>query len=105
MINQISLSGKIIGEQIRHGASGQGTKVINFKIVNKHPKATVAIYKDVEAWGSEADRASEHLEIGDHVVVYGELRVSKWTDDDGEDHYREKIVAHRIVKMANVKKG
>lgn len=105
MINQINLSGKIIGEEIRSGSSRQGTEFVNFRIMNKHPKADTPIFKDVEAWGAEAERAIEHLEVGDWVTVYGELRVSKWTDDSGKDRYHEKIVAHRIIKMANVKRG
>ncbi|MCK5610087.1 single-stranded DNA-binding protein [Candidatus Pacearchaeota archaeon] len=105
MINQINLSGKIIGDKIRSGHSKQGTVFVNFRIMNKHPKAEAAIFKDVEAWGAEAERAIEYLEVGDYVTVYGEIRVSKWQDDDGEDRYHEKIIAHRIIKMANVKKG
>jgi len=96
MINSVHLAGKIVGDEIRNSQSRDGTTVVNFRLYTKHPKAKNPIYIDVETWGAEADRIMENAEVGDYVLVEGELRMDQWESQNGT-RSKIKITAHRII--------
>ena len=50
-------------------------------------------FVDVEAWGRQAETASQYLTRGRPVYIEGRLRVEEWTDRDGKPRHTLEVHA------------
>jgi single-strand DNA-binding protein len=83
-------------------ATPKGTPVCNFSLasnryymVDEESKKDVYFF-DVEAWSALAENCGKNLTKGKGIKVVGKLRQDRWTDGEGKNHSRIKIVADHI---------
>lgn len=57
------------------------------------------LWVKVVLWGTQADRFFEEIKKGDKVVVQGQLKEEKWTNNDGEEKKALMINAVLVEKM------
>jgi single-strand DNA-binding protein len=50
----------------------------------------------VECWGSTADKIMREVKKGSRVSCFGRLRQDRWTDKDGNNQSKVKIIAEHI---------
>ncbi len=85
----------------------KGTPVCTFSVAsNRYYKAgeetkQEVSFFDVEAWSALAERCGSSLKKGQGVKVAGQLRQDRWTDGEGKNHSRVKIVASYVDPRAN----
>jgi single-strand DNA-binding protein len=53
-------------------------------------------YFDVEVWSRVAEACEKHLKKGRGVRVVGRLKQDRWTDDEGQSHFKVKIVGEHV---------
>ncbi len=53
-------------------------------------------YFDVEAWSTLGQACADTLKKGRGVRVVGRLKQERWTDADGKEHSKVKIVAEHV---------
>ena len=89
----------------------KGTPVCNFCVasnryykVDDESKKDVYFF-DVEAWSGLAETCKNNLAKGKGVKVVGNLRQDRWTDGEGKNHSRVKIVASHIDYRMNFSKS
>lgn len=51
---------------------------------------------DVEVWAKQAEICEKYLEKGRGVRVVGRLKQDRWTDKEGQNRYKIKIVGEHI---------
>ena len=80
----------------------KGTPVCNFSVasnryyfVDEETKKEVFFF-DVEAWSDLAETCGKNLHKGRGVKIVGKLRQDRWTDGEGKNHSRVKIVADTV---------
>lgn len=85
----------------------KGTAVCNFSVasnryytVGEEKKQDVYFF-DVETWAALAETCGRNLKKGKGVKVVGKLRQDRWTDGEGKNHSRVKIVADHVDIRAN----
>ena len=55
-------------------------------------KVTDTSWHDIEAWGKQAEVIAKYCQKGHKLAVIGELRYDKYTNKDGQEVTRAKIV-------------
>ena len=50
-------------------------------------------------WGAQADNAGRYLSKGSKVLLVGEMRTRKWSDQNGQDRYSTDLVANEMQFM------
>jgi single-strand DNA-binding protein len=78
-----------------------GKSVASFSIcINDGPKGTDGKYGanwfEVVAFDKLAEIVGEHVDAGSKLCVHGRLTVNKWTDQEGKQQSRVKIVANSL---------
>lgn len=73
--------------EIRHTKGG--APVANFSVACSYTKDITEWY-NVSAWGANAEFAGK-LKKGDRVVIVGQMRTRKWTDQSGNDRYTTEL--------------
>ena len=53
-------------------------------------------WHSVTVFGKSAENCGQYLAKGRQVFVEGQLRTSKWQDQDGRDRYRTEIIAQNV---------
>ena len=53
-------------------------------------------YFDVVCWRELAEHASQSLERGSRVIVYGQLQQRTWEDQDGQKRTKNEILAEEV---------
>jgi single-strand DNA-binding protein len=100
-LNSIMIEGNLTRDpELR--ATPKGTPVCSFGVAsNRFYRYEEELQKevsffDVEAWARNAERCGEELEKGRGVRVIGRLKQDRWTDGEGKNHSRVKIVAEHV---------
>ena len=62
-------------------------------------------YFDVEAWATLGERCHHYLKKGSGVRVVGRLKQDRWSDADGKQHSRVKIIAEHVEFRGNPAAG
>ncbi len=75
--------------------------VTNFRVAANHEWGSkngnkVVSYFSVECWEKLAENCNQYLHKGSRVTVQGELREDRWTDPQGQNHSRTKIIARSV---------
>lgn len=109
-LNSILLEGNLTRDPVMN-ATAKGTKVLNFGVAtNRFYRMEEELQKevsffDVEVWARGAEQCSKLLTKGRGVRVIGRLKQDRWTDVEGQNHSRVKIVAEHVeVKPQFTKK-
>jgi single-strand DNA-binding protein len=79
-----------------------GNKVASWSIAYKARREGDTEWFDVEAWGPLAEAVARDVERGQRLVVQGKLRVAKWTDAQGQQRTKYRIVANAIKKVRSM---
>ena len=97
MYQRITIIGNL-GADPETRSTKSGDTVANLRVaVNKKTKdGDITEWFRVVAFKQSADFASKYLKKGNMVLVDGEMRTSKWTDKDGNDHYKTELIANNI---------
>ncbi len=53
-------------------------------------------YFNIETWNKTAENCAKYLKKGSHVLVEGYLRQERWTDQEGKNRERVKVVASNV---------
>lgn len=85
----------------------KGTPVCSFCVasnryykVDNESKQDVYFF-DVETWAALAETCGRNLAKGKGVKIVGKLRQDRWTDGEGKNHSRVKIVADHVGYRTN----
>jgi len=97
-LNQVKLMG-FLGNDPEIRTSQKGKEVAVFSVgVNQKRKNKEGKYEDVASWfqvsvlnPSLVKITKDYLKTGTRVLVSGELRNNKWTDEKGNDHFTTDI--------------
>jgi len=54
-------------------------------------------WHSIVTFGKTAENCSQYLSKGREVFVEGQLRTSKWQDQEGKDRYRTEIIAQTVT--------
>jgi single-strand DNA-binding protein len=101
-LNKVQLIGNL-GRDPETRFTPTGKKVCAFSLaVNGRPGD--AEWFHIEAWERLAEVCQEYLTKGKLIFVEGRLQTDKWNDDQGQTHYRTKVVA-RQMQMLDRKAG
>jgi len=98
-LNQTKLMG-FLGADPEIRTSQKGHEVAVFSVgVNQKRKNKDGKYEDVASWfkvsvlhSALVNITKEYLKRGTRVLVTGELRNNKWTDDQGKEHFATEVV-------------
>lgn len=100
-LNSILLEGNLTRDPVAY-QTPKGTSVCTFSIasnrfykVNEEKQKEVSFF-DVEAWSRLAERCGEYLSKGRGVRVVGRLKQDRWTDKEGNNRNKVKIVAEHV---------
>ncbi|MDA3958289.1 MAG: single-stranded DNA-binding protein [Oceanispirochaeta sp.] len=80
----------------------KGTRVCKFSVASNRFYKSEGIrqsevsYFDVEVWSKVPEACEKHLSKGRGVRVVGRLKLDRWTDDQGDSHYKVKVVGEHM---------
>jgi single-strand DNA-binding protein len=100
-LNSILVEGNLVRDPIVT-QTPKGTNVCSFAVAsNRFYKTDDDMQKevsffDVEVWAKLAESCGEHLKKGRGVRVVGRLKQDRWTDADGKNHSKVKIVGEHV---------
>ena len=100
--NKVTLIGNLGQDpELRYTPSGEA--VCNFSLAtNERKKDKTGEFQDVTTWfrvtlwRNQAENASKYLEKGRSVYIEGRLRLSEWTDRDGNSRQTLEVTASEM---------
>lgn len=109
MINQATLLGRV--GKIDTKTTSNGTKICNFSIatskrfVKDGQKQEKSTWHNVTAFQKLAEIADNYINVGDMIFVQGEMESQKYTGNDGQEKYRNFIIANTIQMLPKAKES
>ena len=100
-LNSVLVEGNLTRDPV-FTESPKGTSICSFSIANnRYYKQEEEIYNevsylDIETWSKLADICSQHLTRGRGVRVVGRVKQDRWSDSEGKNHNRVKIIAEHV---------
>lgn len=100
-LNSILLEGNLTRDP-ESKQTGKGTALCTFSVAsNRFFRMGDSVQKevsffDVETWSSLAERCAGELTKGRGVRVIGHLKQERWTDPEGQNRSKIKIVADHV---------
>jgi single-strand DNA-binding protein len=100
-LNSILVEGNLVRDPVVT-QTPKGTNVCSFAVAsNRFYKTDDELQKevsffDVEVWAKLAESCSEYLKKGRGVRVVGRLKQDRWTDAEGKNHSKVKIVGEHV---------
>lgn len=100
-LNSIILEGRLTADPVSKTLPN-GTLVTLFSVAsNRYFKSgdqinEEASFFDIETWSKLAEKCRDTLKKGRGVRVVGRLKQDRWTDADGRNHSRVKIIAEHV---------
>lgn len=96
-VNKVILLGRL-GQDPEVRTLPSGGKVVNFSLAtsenytNKNgERVEQTEWHRIELWDNLANVAEQYLKKGDMTYVEGKIRTEKWTDQNGQERYTQKI--------------
>ncbi len=96
-VNKVILLGRL-GQDPEVRTLPSGGKVVNFSLATSEnytnksgEKVEQTEWHRVELWDNLANIAEQYLKKGDMAYVEGKIRTEKWTDQNGQERYTQKI--------------
>lgn len=78
---------------------------VNRKITKNGQRVDEVSYFDVTVWSKLAEVCSQYLRKGQLVLFSGELVQDRWTDSDGKQRSKVKLVAEKMQFLSGSKGG
>lgn len=95
--NKVIMAGRLVRDPEKR-ISQDGKMFATFTIaVDRGYKSEETDFFDCVAFGNTADYLLSYVRRGYMVLVEGNLQIDKWTDRDGVNHSKPKIIAN-VVK-------
>ncbi|MDA3955505.1 single-stranded DNA-binding protein [Oceanispirochaeta sp.] len=100
-LNSVILEGNLVRDP-EANLTPKGTPVCKFSLASNRFYKSEGIrqsevsYFDVEVWSKVAEACEKHLSKGRGVRVVGRLKQDRWTDDQGDSHYKVKVVGEHV---------
>jgi single-strand DNA-binding protein len=100
-LNSILVEGNLVRDPDLH-QTPKGTPVCSFSLasnryykIDNETQQEVSFF-DIEVWNKLADSCGEQLKKGRGVRVVGRLKQDRWTDADGKNHSKVKIIGEHV---------
>ena len=97
-LNVVNATGRLTDEpELRYTPNGKAVADVRMAINNSYkPKGSDEWEDDpcfitVTFWGQTAETISEHFNKGEPIVITGNLKQDRWSDDDGNKRTKIKI--------------
>jgi len=109
-LNSILVEGNLTKDPVL-AQTPKGTDVCNFSVAsNRFYRQDEELQKevsffDVEVWAKNAQRCAEFLTKGRGVRVVGRLKQDRWSDSEGKNRSRVKIVGEHVEFKPNFNRG
>ena len=111
-MNVVALTGRLVrGSELRYPQNG-GTPSLRFSIaVNRNRKGADGSwvedpsYFDCVYFARNAEAMSQYLEKGRQVAIQGELRQSRWEDQNGQSRSRIEIFVNSLSLVSQGQGG
>jgi single-strand DNA-binding protein len=111
MINKVILVGNL-GREPEIKFTGDGKAIANLAVATNESwtdkttgqKVEKTEWHRVVIFGRLADIAQKYLHKGSKVYIEGQLRTTKWQDDNGQDRYKTEVVLsgfNSVLQMLN----
>jgi single-strand DNA-binding protein len=100
-LNSILVEGNLVRDPVL-SQTPKGTPVCSFSVAsNRFFRAENETQKevsffDVEVWSKLAENCADTLKKGRGVRVVGRLKQDRWTDGEGKNHSRVKIIGEHV---------
>lgn len=96
-LNQVYLLGRI-GQEPKVSTSSSGTTIANMSLATsrKYQDKEEVQWHSVTAFGKAAEFAQKYIHKGDCVLVIGEIKYSKFTNQKGEERFMTNILVSNI---------
>jgi len=108
-LNSILVEGNLVRDPVL-SQTPKGTPVCSFSVAsNRFFRAENETQKevsffDVEVWSKLAENCADTLKKGRGVRVVGRLKQDRWTDGEGKNHSRVKIIGEHVEFKPNSRK-
>lgn len=109
-LNSIIIEGNLTRDP-EYKETPKGTPVCNFSVasnrfykVDDEMKQEVSFF-NVETWSKLADNCNQYLSKGRGVRVVGRLKQDRWTNPEGQNREKIKIVAEHVEFKPQFKKN
>lgn len=106
MFNKVILVGRLTRDvELKYLPSG--TSIATFSIAasrgwkdrNTGESKEETMFIDIDSFGRSAEVANQYLKKGSRVLVEGRLVQDRWTDQQGQNRSRHKVLAENITFM------
>ncbi len=104
-LNRIEIIGNC-GSEPEMRFSPQGKPVSNFSVAvnSKFGETESTEWFNIVAWNKLAETCNQFLSKGQQVFVEGKLQLKSWEGNDGQKHYKNEIVANKVLFLGQRKK-
>ena len=108
-LNSILLEGRLVADPVSK-TTARGSLVTSFSIASERyfksndELQSETSFFDVDTWSQLAEKCRDTLKKGRGVRVVGRLKQDRWTDADGKNHSRVKVIAEHVEFKPEVKK-
>ena len=100
-LNSILVEGNLVRDPVLT-QTPKGTQVCSFSVasnrfyrVENETQKEVSFF-DVEVWAKLAETCNEQLRKGRGVRIVGRLKQDRWSDGEGKNHTRIKIIGEHV---------
>ena len=100
-LNSVLIEGNLVRDPEKKELES-GTKLCTFSVATNryfnqdNEKKSEVSFFDVEVWNKTADLCLKTLSKGRGVRVVGRLKQDRWTDKEGRNHSRIKLVGENV---------
>jgi len=108
-INNIAISGNLtLNSDLKY--TRDGTAVLSFSIANNRvyyankQKQEEVSYIDCVLWGKPAENLTAYLLKGTHIGIIGYIKQERWTNNEGKNRSKIKIICNKIYFLGQSKK-
>jgi single-strand DNA-binding protein len=95
--NVVVLSGNLTADPESFSAGCNLRLAVNMREKDGDDWKDRASFFDITVFGKQADTCMEHLAKGRGVIVEGQLRQDRWTNDNGDNRSKVKVIARNVV--------
>lgn len=100
-INQVTLLGRV-GQKPTTSTAASGVSIAKFSLATsrKVNNAEETQWHNIVCFSGAADFAGKYLNKGDQVVVIGEIKYNKYTDNKGIEKVLTSIIANNVQQAS-----
>lgn len=108
-LNSVLIEGNLVRDpekkELENGAKLCTFTVSTHRYFNQdNEKKSELSFFDIEVWNKTAELCLKTLSKGRGVRVVGRLKQDRWTDKEGRNHYKVKVVGESVEFKRNLDK-